>query len=89
MHYCDINFKTKKALKERVAARQAYLVSNGPLLTEIPFVAPVTVHNPEAFSGERPTPDNGKVCVGGPHYPQAHVWYAEVTLQNGEVVKVK
>ena len=87
MHYTDKNFKTKKALKEAVAARDAYTFSVGRN-PELPFVGPVTVFNPETFSGESPTPKNGKVCVGGPHYPEPHKWYATVTLQDGEVVKV-
>jgi len=31
----------------------------------------------------------GTAYVEGPHYPQPHTWYAEVTLQDGKVVKVK
>lgn len=101
MHYTDTNFKTKKALKERVAARLAYLkveklaVECGPMTVgavianKTRTVGPVTVYNPETLSGEPPTPQDGTVCVGGPHYPSAHTWYAEVTLKNGEVVKVK
>jgi len=27
--------------------------------------------------------------VEGPHYPQPHTWYAQVTMQDGYVVKVK
>ena len=100
MHYCDRNFKTKKELKDRVAARLAYLeaqklaAATGPmtvgavLASQVREVGPVTVYNPETFGGEAPTPANGKVCVGGPHYPAAHVWYATVTLVNGEIVKV-
>jgi hypothetical protein len=95
MHYCDINFKTKKALKDRVAARQAYVAAEkaAQITISVPamiYVAPVTVYNPEAGLGQdAPTPENGKVAVGGPHYPAPHVWYATVTLQNGEVVAVK
>lgn len=37
--------------------------------------------------GEPPT--NGTTAVGGPHYPQPHKWYAEVTVKDGVVVKVK
>jgi hypothetical protein len=37
--------------------------------------------------GEPPT--NGTTAVGGPHYPQPHKWYAEVTVKEGIVVKVK
>lgn len=34
-------------------------------------------------------PTNGTTAVGGPHYPQPHKWYAEVTVKDGIVVKVK
>ncbi len=34
-------------------------------------------------------PENGTACVEGPHYPEPHRWYAQVTLENGKVVKVK
>lgn len=33
--------------------------------------------------------ENGQEYVEGPHYPAAHTWYAEVTMENGIVVKVK
>lgn len=95
MHYCDIDFKNKKALKEAVAARVAFL--NAPRSPQEPeittngvfYAPPVTVHNPETFSGEPPTPRDGTVCVGGPHYPVPHTWFARVTLVAGEVVKVQ
>lgn len=32
---------------------------------------------------------NGTDFVEGPHYPKPHTWYAEVTMENGYVVKVK
>lgn len=32
---------------------------------------------------------NGTEFVEGPHYPQPHSWYAEVTVEEGRVVKVK
>lgn len=34
-------------------------------------------------------PTNGKAYIEGPHYPEPHRWYAEVTIQDGKVVKVK
>jgi len=46
----------------------------------------VTVYQPGPFGGN--APKDGKVCVEGPHYPQPHKWYAEVTLEDGKVVKV-
>lgn len=101
MHYCDKNFKTKKALKEAVDARLAFLnaqklaVATGPMTVGAVLAGgvrsanPVTVYNPESGLGqEAPTPANGKVCVGGPHYPEPHKWYATVTLKDGEVIKV-
>lgn len=32
---------------------------------------------------------NGTETVCGPHFPAPHKWYAEVTMQDGKVVKVK
>lgn len=31
----------------------------------------------------------GKAYLEGPHYPEAHRWYAEAWMENGVVVKVK
>lgn len=33
--------------------------------------------------------DNGTEYVEGPHYPEPHRWYAQVTMVNGIVTKVK
>ncbi len=32
---------------------------------------------------------NGVEFVEGPHYQQSHAWYAEVTIKDGIVIKVK
>jgi len=32
---------------------------------------------------------NGTEYLSGPHYPAPHAWYAEVTVKDGVVVKVK
>lgn len=45
----------------------------------------VTVFNP----GLGQAPRNGTAYIEGPHYPQPHSWYAEVTVEEGRVVKVK
>ena len=47
----------------------------------------VTVFQPGPFGGE--PPQEGKVYLEGPHYPQPHRWYAEAWLEGGKVVKVK
>ncbi len=46
----------------------------------------VRVYNPGPFG---PPPSNGNVAVEGPHSPKPHKWYAQVTLKDGFVVKVK
>jgi hypothetical protein len=33
--------------------------------------------------------ENGTEYVEGPHYPQPHKWYAQVTVENGIVIAVK
>lgn len=72
--YAYPNFKSKKALKEAIAAGQSV-----------------------RFQGQGMNPDwnkdysnfSGVECVCGPHYPEAHRWYAEVTFDKGKVIKVK
>jgi hypothetical protein len=34
-------------------------------------------------------PENGTVYLEGPHYPLPHKWYAQATIVNGIVTKVK
>jgi hypothetical protein len=66
--YTNINFKTKKALKEAVAAGK-----------------PVSVYTPGLGTPVRDCQE----FVEGPHYPEPHRWYAEVTMKDGLIVKVK
>lgn len=40
-------------------------------------------------SGMFATQQNGSDVVEGPHYPKPHKWYAQVTVLNGIVIKVK
>jgi hypothetical protein len=46
------------------------------------------VYQPNNFMNT-PRPENGTCAVEGPWYPQAHKWYATVTLKNGFIVSVK
>lgn len=34
-------------------------------------------------------PHNGIVYLEGPHYPEPHKWYAQGTMENGKLVRVK
>ena len=45
----------------------------------------VTVYQP----GLGTVPVNGTVYLEGPHYPEAHTWYAQGELKNGVLIKVK
>ena len=49
----------------------------------------VTVYQPNADITGAIVPENGTVYLEGPHYPEPHTWYAEATLKDGIVVKVK
>ncbi len=45
----------------------------------------VTVYSPGPF----PANENGTEFIEGPHYPQPHKWYAQVTVKDGVVTAVK
>lgn len=87
--YTSKNFKTKKALKEAVAAYNDYIVWLGSeeALTKVhpnPKL-PVTLYAP----GLGQPKANGTEYVEGPHFPEPHRWYAQVEVKNGIVVGVK
>lgn len=46
---------------------------------------PISVYQP----GIGEVPKNGSISIEGPHYPQPHRWYAEDTMKNGKLIKVK
>jgi len=45
----------------------------------------VKVYQPGPFPGAT----DGVVGLEGPHYPEAHTWYALATIRDGVIVKVK
>jgi hypothetical protein len=72
--YATIDFKSKKALKEAVAAGQ-----------QVTIFQPNDV-----FGNPKASPDfSGEASLEGPHFPKPHSWYATVTVVNGVVTKVK
>lgn len=97
--YTSKNYKTKKALKDDVARRNLLCGPNQPdagdgnaearqrefsLLTY-----GLAVYQPNGdITGSQP-PTNGEVYLEGPHYPEPHRWYAQATIENGVVVKVR
>ena len=80
--YTDRNFKSKKAFKEAVAAYHEISPIDGQRCGRA-----VTYHQPGPFGGNEPR--DGTVYFEGPHYPEPHRWYAQATVENGIVVKVK
>jgi hypothetical protein len=85
--YTVKNFKTKKALKEAVAAWNAY--QQNDLIEQLTGLKPqpVRYYQPGPFGGNEPV--NGDVFCEGPHYPAPHSWYAACTAKDGVIVKVK
>jgi hypothetical protein len=65
--YTDINFKSKKALKEAVAADKQ-----------------ISTFQP---GGMFPGKTDGNITLEGPHYPEAHKWYASAVVKDGIIVK--
>lgn len=46
--------------------------------------------NVEVFApGLGTVPHDGTVYLEGPHYPQPHTWYAQGSMRDGKLVKVK
>jgi hypothetical protein len=80
--YTDINFKSKKALKEAVAAFNAQDATE-----KVAGKNAVTYFQPGPFAGNEPV--NGTIFCEGPHYPEPHRWYAQCEVASGVIVKVK
>lgn len=73
--YTTQNFKSKKALREAVAAHSK---GHGPA---------VTYFQPGPFGGNEP--QTGVIYCEGPHYPEPHRWYAQCVVAAGIIVSVK
>lgn len=107
--YTTIDFKTKKALKEAVAAyneavaqmralpfEPRNILTIGSVLNSKHGIAAETVHRLRVtyfqpngdITGVVP-PRDGTIYVEGPHYPKPHMWYAECTVKDGCIIKVK
>ena len=67
---------TTKNFKSKKALKEA--IKNGEK---------ITIFQPGPFGGNEPT--EGKTYLEGPHYPEAHKWYAEASLISGLVVSAK
>jgi hypothetical protein len=48
----------------------------------------VAVYQPGPFGYTHASVRDGRVFLEGPHFPQAHTWYAQAWLRDGYVVKV-
>ena len=81
MSYTVINFKTKKALKEAVVKWIDYANYGSQFEPKA-----VRCYNP-GLGGDLSN-FTGKVYLEGPHYPEAHKWYAVGEMKDGILVKV-
>lgn len=72
--YSTVNFKSKKELRQAVADGKK-----------------VTIFQPnDMFGNPKAARDySGSATLEGPHYPQAHKWYAQVEVTCGFITKVK
>lgn len=76
-YYTETNFKSKKALKEAVAAGTPVAVW----------------HRGSSFYGlgghalEESKTRPVQVALEGPHYPKPHSWYASARIFNGVIVQ--
>jgi hypothetical protein len=66
MAYARENFRSKKALREAIAAGRT-----------------VEVYQPGPFG---PSVKDGTAHLEGPHYPEAHKWYAQVQVRDGAII---
>jgi len=73
--YTEQNFRTKKELREAVAAS---LAGTGK---------PVYYYQPGRYS--ETTFRDGTLDIEGPHYPEPHRWYAICVARDGAIVRVK
>jgi hypothetical protein len=71
--YTTFNFKSKKALKDAVAAGRPVRVYQPNQMYAMP---------------ETESDFTGMVTLEGPHYPEPHRWYARATLVGGVITKV-
>jgi hypothetical protein len=71
MAYTMLNFRTKKELKARDKERKAK------------GLPPLAVFQLGPFGPDVP---DGRVSLEGPHYPEAHKWYASALVKNGHIV---
>jgi hypothetical protein len=47
----------------------------------------IAYFQPGPFGGNEPT--NGSIFIEGPHFPEPHRWYAQATVKDGRIIKVK
>jgi len=56
------------------------------LIEEFKAGVKIRVYQP---GGLFPAVLNGEIALEGPHFPEPHRWYAQATIKDGVVVKVK
>ena len=85
--YTDKNFRTKKELKAAVDAWNAFVAAGSIVPAGQREPRAVHYYQPGPFGGN--TPPEGTFCIEGPHYPEAHKFWASCTAKDGIIIKVK
>jgi hypothetical protein len=83
MSYTHYNFRSKKALKEAVEKQN----KGEKIFPGWSLERKIRCYNP-GLGGDLSN-HTGKVYLEGPHYPEAHKWYAEGEMKDGVLIKVK
>jgi len=74
--YTNKNYRTKKQLKEDI--------KNG---VKVGYYQPGPLGTCSIIFGGNETRE-GKITLEGPHYPEAHKWYASAVVKDGYIIKV-
>ena len=72
--YSEINYRTKKALKEAVKSG-----------VQVGVFQP----NDMFGNTEKYNKGEWSITLEGPHYPEPHTWYAQVEIKDGIITKVR
>ena len=87
----DISFINMLVSTHQMGVSTMYTTKNYPtkkaLKDDIEAGAQPTYWQPGPFGGNEPR--DGTIYLEGPHYPKPHKWYAQATVKDGRIIKVK
>lgn len=91
--YTTTNYKTKKALKQDVEELNQLMeqqtLDEMQALRRNRLMNKLGVYQPNGDLTGVSAPQDGKVTLEGPHYPEPHKWYAQAVVRNGVIIQVR